>query len=195
MTQGSSRASARDAYTRRSLIGHATGLAVSVPLLLTIRARAADEAHVAIEQFSAAGESLGLADMPKVVKTDAAWQALLSPASYAVTRQAATEAPRSGRYWDFKGDGLYRCICCGTALFDSQAKFWSHTGWPSFYAPISKHNVVEKPDLSFGQERTAVSCALCDAHLGHVFPDGPEPTGLRYCMDSVALTFVPRSGG
>jgi peptide-methionine (R)-S-oxide reductase len=156
-------------------------------------AATAESKDVLIEAFSPAGRSLGSTRMPTVVKTDAEWRKQLSPEAYTVTRREGTERAFSGMYADHHGDGLYTCICCGTALFDSAAKFESGTGWPSFWAPISKSNVKETQDRSFFMTRTAVSCARCNAHLGHVFPDGPRPTGLRYCMNSVALTFAARA--
>jgi peptide-methionine (R)-S-oxide reductase len=158
-------------------------------------ARAANtpkSATVDIESFSAAGKSLGKATVPRVVKTDEAWRKQLSMDSYVVTRQAGTERPFSGKYNTHHEDGLYRCICCETALFDSKTKFESGTGWPSFWKPIASSNVFEHGYSSF-TGGTEVNCKLCDAHLGHVFDDGPDPTGLRYCMNSVALNFVPRA--
>jgi peptide-methionine (R)-S-oxide reductase len=115
---------------------------------------------------------------------------VLSPISYQVAREAGTERPYTGDTWNLHDRGLYRCVCCETAVFHSDTKFESGTGWPSFWEPIARENVVETTDRSLGMERTAVSCRLCDAHLGHVFNDGPQPTGLRYCMNSASMHFV-----
>jgi peptide-methionine (R)-S-oxide reductase len=148
---------------------------------------------VSIEKFSAAGKSEGVISVPKVVKSEAEWRAQLSPLAYNVARQEGTEAAFSGEYASNHADGIYRCVCCDTALYDSKTKYESGTGWPSFWQPISRINVVKNSDSSFGMRRDAISCRLCDAHLGHVFDDGPRPTGLRYCMNSVALHFVARA--
>jgi len=127
--------------------------------------------------------------MEKVTKTEQEWRAQLSPEAYHVCREHGTEAPFSGKFYQHKGDGVYRCVCCDAPLFTSDTKFDSGTGWPSYFEPYSDEALVEIRDTSFGMVRVEVRCARCDAHLGHVFPDGPEPTGLRYCINSVCLTF------
>jgi len=131
--------------------------------------------------------------MAKIIKTDQEWRSLLSPEAYYVAREHGTERAFSGEYAEFKGDGIYTCVCCGTPLFDSTAKFDSGSGWPSYDRPISPDVLEEKRDSSHGMIRVEVLCASCDAHLGHVFPDGPKTTGLRYCINSVCLKFKPRT--
>jgi peptide-methionine (R)-S-oxide reductase len=181
--------------TTRSRRGFLLG-AVLAPVTLAVAAcvrgaEPAKPANVEIENFSAAGKSLGKATVPRVARSDEEWRKQLPAESYIVTRQAGTERPFSGKYNKNHDDGLYHCICCNTVLFDSKTKFESGTGWPSFWKTISSANVTEHGYSNFTQG-TEVNCKLCDAHLGHVFDDGPDPTGLRYCMNSVALNFVAR---
>jgi len=181
--------------TRRTLMITGGGAVAAIALRLwkgigAVEAKGSIPKEVKIVQFSDTGQRGDIASLTLVVKTDAEWKQQLSPAAFEVTRHAATERPYSGEYWNDHDKGLYRCICCGTALFRSDTKFESGTGWPSFWEPIAKENVRENTDFSLNVTRTAVSCRLCDAHLGHVFDDGPKPTGLRYCMNSLSLRFV-----
>ena len=132
--------------------------------------------------------------MAKVSRTDAQWRAQLTPEEYRITRQAGTEPPFGGIYWNAKAPGIYNCKCCDAPLFDSNAKYDSGTGWPSFFAPVSEQAIITRDDLSLGRRRIEVLCAACEAHLGHLFPDGPQPTGMRYCMNSASLRLREREG-
>ena len=190
----------RDAQSKRLtrrlfLIGGAT-ISSGVAVLGLRRASIVEAAvhgtpgGVTIVNFSNDGKNLGRETVAKVVKTDGEWRQQLGNNSFGIARQADTEMPYSGVSWKEHVKGLFRCICCDTALFSSQTKFESGTGWPSFWAPIAKENVAEKVDSSLGMDRTEVKCIRCEAHLGHVFDDGPQPTGLRYCMNSASMRFV-----
>jgi peptide-methionine (R)-S-oxide reductase len=148
---------------------------------------------VAIVEFSDSGERRAKKSVERIVKTEQEWKKQLSRDSFEVTRHAGTERPYTNENPNNHAKGVFRCICCDTALFDASTKFESGTGWPSFWSLIAKENVLETTDSSLGMVRTAVSCRLCDAHLGHVFDDGPKPTGLRYCMNSVAMRFANAS--
>jgi peptide-methionine (R)-S-oxide reductase len=168
-------------YARRSEPVHAEAAAAGLPKTVTI------------VEFSDSGKREGKKSVDRVIKSEEEWKKQLSPLSFEVTRQAGTERAYTNENPNAHAKGIFRCICCDNALFDSSTKFDSGTGWPSFYQPIAKENVLETSDTSLGVVRTAVSCRLCDAHLGHVFDDGPRPTGLRYCMNSVAMKFAKAS--
>ncbi len=160
---------------------------------MTAPAPAGAAKTVTIIGFKDDGTRTTKESVARVVKTDDEWRKQLSPLAFEVTRRAATERPFTGDLLNVHDKGVFRCICCDNALFDSSTKFESGTGWPSFYQPIAKENIIESVDMSLGMTRTAVSCRLCEAHLGHVFDDGPKPTGLRYCMNSVSMRFAKAS--
>jgi peptide-methionine (R)-S-oxide reductase len=170
-------------------------LGIGAPAALALRTLAAaanGKKTVRIVQFDSAGVRTGVVEVEKVVKPVSEWKKQLTAEQFQIARQAGTERPGSGKYAFNHEDGLYHCICCETALFDSKTKFESGTGWPSFWQPIAKENVRSQNDTSLGMSRDEVLCSRCDAHLGHVFDDGPPPTHLRYCMNSASLNFVAR---
>ena len=145
---------------------------------------------VRVKVFDARGALVGPLELPRVENSDEEWQAQLTPQQFQVARAKGTERPFCGTLLDNKKQGVYSCICCGLPLFTSDSKFHSGTGWPSFFQPIADENVAEETDVTFGMRRTEILCARCDCHLGHVFPDGPRPTGRRYCVNSESLTFT-----
>jgi peptide-methionine (R)-S-oxide reductase len=159
-----------------------------------IGAAAALSRSISAVTFAQESKGAAKASSPikKMVRSDAEWKRILTAEQYNITRQAGTEAPYSSPLLDIHDHGIFACVCCDLQLFSSETKFDSKTGWPSFWAPIARQNVIEKIDTSLSETRTEVLCARCDAHLGHVFDDGPRPTGLRYCMNGVALKFVKR---
>ena len=170
------------------MITRRQALAIALPAATL----AAKRKTVKIVEFDDAGKRTGVADVELVEKSEAEWKSQLSAEQFHVTRKEGTERAFTGKYARTHDDGLYRCIGCNTALFDAKTKFESGTGWPSYYEPIAKENVKENVDNTLGMRRVEVECARCGGHLGHVFPDGPKPSGLRYCMNSASLNFVPR---
>ncbi len=175
---------------RRDFLSALSGLALSYSTRSLAKTPGANE-QVTVMQFGDDGKQLGLVTLPRVHK-EAEWKNRLSTLAYEVTREEGTEMPFSQPGYNRHEPGIYRCICCDNALFNANTKYDSGTGWPSFWQPIAPQNVREISDRTLGMTRTEVRCALCDGHLGHVFDDGPKPTGLRYCMNTVALRFVPK---
>ncbi|MEP7353634.1 MAG: peptide-methionine (R)-S-oxide reductase MsrB [Acidobacteriota bacterium] len=178
---------------RRSFMKSIVGFipAAFLPTAFLVRATAAVKT-VKIAQFNALGVRTSVSDLEKVAKPEGEWKKQLTPEQFEITRHADTERPGSGKYANNHADGLYSCICCNTTLFDSKTKFESGTGWPSFWQPLAKENVTVHKDTSLGMVREEVLCTRCDAHLGHLFDDGPAPTHLRYCMNSGAMNFSAR---
>jgi peptide-methionine (R)-S-oxide reductase len=155
---------------------------------------AASSQEVDVIQFDDAGQRIGPAHVKLIVKSDSEWRKILTSGQFYVTRRESTDTPYTGTYYKMHDPGLFRCVCCANAVFSSETKFDSGTGWPSFWQPIARENVSERHDSSMLMDRIEVHCTLCLAHLGHVFDDGPPPTGLRYCLDESSLRFVPRRG-
>jgi peptide-methionine (R)-S-oxide reductase len=190
----------KEEFTRRRALLIAPFALAGVAVLAMRRGRDSDESgssgdsneEVQIVQFDDAGRKLGVAGVKKVVRSNSEWHNQLSAEQYYVTRQQGTDAAFSGTYYQMHQEGLFRCLCCDTAVFSSDTKFDSGTGWPSFWAPIAEENVRTRSDFSLIMKRTEVHCTRCDAHLGHLFNDGPEPTNLRYCMNESSLRFIPR---
>ncbi len=171
-------------------VGTRSSVAADETSILSTQPLPAKEGFVQVHVFNADGQLVGPVEVQKVVKSDADWQKQLTAEQFEIARGKGTERPFCGNLLDNKKEGVYACVCCDLPLFASKGKFNSGTGWPSFYAPVAEPNVAYHSDVSHGMRRTEILCARCDAHLGHVFDDGPKPTGLRYCVNSESLKFV-----